>query len=422
VVGTASCGSLAQSHNQITDNEHVEVTPKRYVRHVTRSFLFRCAAVAAVSIAITSCGSNSSSTSDTSPVTSPVDLSQVCPSTVVIQTDWWPQAEHGFVYQLLGDDYEVDAANLSVSGSLVHAGERTGVRVQINAGGPAIGFDPVISRLYSQPEILLAFMGTDIAISKSEELPTISVIAPFNVNPQIIMWDPSTYPDVTTISDLKESNVKVLYFRNVAYMKYLVGAGILSESQVDDSYDGFPEQFITANGTVAQQGFGTNEPYFYENKLSQWLKPVRYQYIHETGWSPYAQSLATTPEKKIANDECLRALVPVIQQAQVDYVSDPFTANEIIIATVTSFNAGSTYDIEQATASAEKQLADGLVSNSPDGSLGSFDLKRVEEFIAIATPIYEDRGDKVKKNLTAADLVTNEYIDPNISIPNNVSK
>jgi hypothetical protein len=370
----------------------------------------------AISGAISSCSSNSNSNNTAQPAQS-VDLSDVCPSTVVIQTDWWPQAEHGFVYQLLADDYEIDASNLSVSATLVASGESTGVRVQINAGGPAIGFDPVISRLYSKPEIMLAFMGTDIAISKSEELPTISVIAPFNVNPQIIMWDPATYPDVRSIADLKDADVKVLYYRNVAYMKYLVGAGILSESQVDDSYESFPEAFVTANGAIAQQGYGTNEPYFYENKLSKWLKPVRYQYLYETGWAPYAQSLATTPEKKITNDECLKLLIPIIQQAQVEYILDPTATNDKIVKTVQSFNAGTTYDLEQATASAEKQVTDGLVSNSPDGTLGSFDISRVQDFIALAAPIYEARGDKVKENLQSGDLVTNEYIDPNISLP-----
>jgi hypothetical protein len=31
------------------------------------------------------------------------------------------------------------------------------------------------------------------------------VVAPMEINPQIIMWDPATYPDVTTIEDLKDA-------------------------------------------------------------------------------------------------------------------------------------------------------------------------------------------------------------------------
>lgn len=369
---------------------------------------------------LTACGSDTQ-TKDSQPLDSSmrqgVDLAGICPSTVVIQTDWWPQAEHGFVYQLLGPDYVVNTADMSVKGPLMSQGSSTGVDIQINAGGPSIGFDPVISRMYSKPEILLGFMGTDIAISQSEEYPTIGVVAPFNINPQIIMWDPATYPDIRTIDELKDANVKVLYFRNVAYMKYLTATGILNEDQVDDSYDGFPEQFVTAGGTVAQQGFGTNEPIFYETKLEKWMKPIRYQYLHETGWTPYAQTLAVTPDNKTKYNECLANLVPLIQQAQLDYVLDPSATNEVIVDVVQTLNPTTQYDFDLAMASADKQVIDRLVSNSPDGILGSFDVSRVDDFIATAAPIYTARGDKVRESLTAADLVTNEYIDPSISLP-----
>ena len=38
----------------------------------------------------------------------PVDLKGVCPDTVNIQTDWMPEAEHGFLYQMIGDGYTID--------------------------------------------------------------------------------------------------------------------------------------------------------------------------------------------------------------------------------------------------------------------------------------------------------------------------
>jgi len=41
-------------------------------------------------------------------------LAGVCPSPLVIQTDWFAEAEHGALYELIGDDYTVDGDNLSV--------------------------------------------------------------------------------------------------------------------------------------------------------------------------------------------------------------------------------------------------------------------------------------------------------------------
>ena len=68
------------------------------------------------------------------PVESPNDLSTVCPSPVVVQTDWFPQAEHGGIYELLGSDYVVDADRGATSGSLVFRGEDTGVDLEIQIG------------------------------------------------------------------------------------------------------------------------------------------------------------------------------------------------------------------------------------------------------------------------------------------------
>ncbi|HIL48923.1 MAG TPA: hypothetical protein EYG32_07880, partial [Acidimicrobiia bacterium] len=32
------------------------------------------------------------------------ELAGVCPATVVIQTDWFPESEHGGMYEMVGDD------------------------------------------------------------------------------------------------------------------------------------------------------------------------------------------------------------------------------------------------------------------------------------------------------------------------------
>ncbi len=48
---------------------------------------------------------------------SAASLAGVCPATVVIQTDWNPEAEHGHLYQMLGAGYTVDKK--SVTGPLI---------------------------------------------------------------------------------------------------------------------------------------------------------------------------------------------------------------------------------------------------------------------------------------------------------------
>ncbi|MBU3704836.1 MAG: ABC transporter substrate-binding protein, partial [Ilumatobacteraceae bacterium] len=182
-------------------------------------------------VSLAACGGDDSETSDTTatadttaatedttaatedttaPAAEAVSLAGVCPETVTFQTDWNPESEHGFLYQLVGDDYEVDAAGVRVTGPLVASGGvDTGVKVQVRAGGPAVGFSSPTSLMYQDPDIFLGFVSTDGAVQDSGEFPTMTVVAPFNINPQIIMWDPATYPDVKTIADLKATGAKV---------------------------------------------------------------------------------------------------------------------------------------------------------------------------------------------------------------------
>ncbi|MBM3717865.1 MAG: ABC transporter substrate-binding protein [Actinobacteria bacterium] len=375
---------------------------------------------AAAALVLAACGGDDSSSDTTA---APADggavgtnLADVCPAKIVLQTDWNPEAEHGFLYELIGAGYEVDTEKLAVRGDLVSEGQTTGVQVEVRAGGPAIGFQAVSSQMYQDPDIMLGFTSTDESVSNSVKFPTKAVVAPFNINPQIIMWDPATYPDVKTIKDLGATGAKVRYFDGAAYMEYLIADGQLSKDQVDGTYDGSPASFIAAAGKDAQQGFGTSEPFSYENDIKDWLKPVAYQYIHDAGWTSYAQSLGGTPESLEKNAECLKKFVPVVQKAQRDYIASPARTNALIIDAVLKYNNGWNYSAAQADAAVVKMLEDKLVANSPDGTLGSFDLDRITAFIAAATPVYEKTGSEVKSGITAADVVTNEYIDPSITL------
>ena len=343
-------------------------------------------------------------------------LKGVCPDTVVFQTDWNPEAEHGAEYNMVGEGYTADTSKLRVTGPLVSKGEDTGVKIEIRSGGPAIGFQQVTSQLYADPAIMLGYVSTDEALQHSGDFPTKAVVAPFNINPQIIMWDPATYPHVKAIKDLKPLGVKVRYFGGAAYMDYLIQSGQLDKGQTDGSYDGTPANFVAAGGKDAQQGFASAEPYFYEKVLKDWGKPIAYQLIHDAGWTAYAQSLAATPDNYAKYQDCFKKLVPIIQQSQVDYVNDPSRANAIILDLVTKYNNGWQYDEGQANASVELQLQNKLVANSPDGTLGSFDMDRLTKFIATALPIYQASGAKLKDGVTVDDLVTNDFIDPNIHL------
>jgi hypothetical protein len=343
-------------------------------------------------------------------------LAGICPDVVTIQTDWNPEAEHGWIYEMVGDDPTIDSGSVLVRGPLVASGVDTGVEIEIRSGGPAIGYQSVTSQIYADDSILLGFVYTDEAIQNSAEFPTIAVMAGMEKNPQMIMWDPATYPDIETIADVGEAGLLVRYFTPAAYMDYFTQTGILSPDQVDGSYDGTPANFLASEGADAQQGFGSAEPYIYENEVTDWAKPIAFQYINDAGWENYAESIAIKPDKLEEHRECLAALVPIIQQSTVDYVNDPDETNALILEAVETFDNGWIYSEGVAEFAVETMEADGLLSNGPDDTIGNFDMDRVTDLIEKAIPVFTSIDQPPVEGLTAEDVVTNDFIDPSIGL------
>ncbi len=344
-----------------------------------------------------------------------LDLAAVCPANVVIQAAWTPEAEHGALYHLLGENYTIDAASKKVSGNLVAQGKDTGVKVEIRAGGPAIGFQNAGAQMYADPSILLGQVATDDAIGLSAKQPVVAVMAPFDIAPYMIMWDPAANPSFNSIVDIGKTNTKVLYFNGATYMDYLLGSGILKRNQVDGSYDGSPTRYLSEQGKVAQQGFATNEPFIYEKAIPNWKKPVKFQLIHDTGYPIYPEALVVRADKRAEHAACLKKLIPIIQKSQVEYVKEPAATNDLIVKLNSEYK-GFAYPKEQASFSVEQQLKLKIVGNGANATLGDFDVDRIKRVISIVGPIYSGQRKEVKGGLVPQDLVTNEFIDPSIGL------
>ena len=340
-----------------------------------------------------------------------------CPETVVVQTDWNPESEHGGLYESLGDDYVVDAGSKTVSGTLIDAaGESTGVKLEVRAGGPAIGFQTVTAQMYSDDAINLGYIATDEAIQLSATQPTTAVLAPLEKSPTMIMWDPTVYPDVTGIADLGTTDATVRYFEGSAYMAYLTGAGVLKPEQVDGSYDGTPAGFVADAGNSAQQGFASAEPYIYANEVDAWGKDVEYQLVYDAGFQPYQSSISVRSDDVESMSGCLTELVPLMQQADLDYLEDPARVNEIILELVEEYDTGWVYTQGVADYSVQTQAELGLVGNGPDATHGNFDPARLQTLIDQTTPIFTEQGTPPLAGITPDSLVTNEFIDMSIGL------
>jgi hypothetical protein len=344
-------------------------------------------------------------------------LKGVCPDTVVVQSNWLPEAEHGDVYQLLGPGYRIDAAHKRISGPLMAGGKDTGVQIEIRAGGPAVGFQPTEAIMYQDPKITLGMAQSDELVQYSKTQPLIGVVAPLDLDPQIIMWDPASHPDWHTIADIGQTNAKVLYFSGTGtYMEYLIGSGILRRKQVDGSYDGSPSTFVASGGKIAVQAYATQEPYQYEHEVKAWNKPVAFQLVTDTGYPNYANALAVRADKKAALAPCLKRLVPIIQQGEVDFMSNPANAIDIIVKVSEAYKGQVQYSRGNAQFGVEQMRRLGIVGNGKDNTLGNFDTDRIQRLISIVSPIFTGQKKAIKPNLTPADIVTNEFVNPSIAL------
>lgn len=394
---------------------------------------YRLVAVASLVMVMAACGDDGTSTDQTTPAqtspaqtspaatspggTSPtataIDLAAVCPNPIVIQTGWLPQPERAFMYQLIGPGGEHDASAGVYSGPAI---ADPNVTIEIRSGGPAVGFQSGTSLLYSDPSILLFDGDFDAMIADSGDFPVVGVMAPLEKNPQMLMFDPATY-DFSAIEDIKAAGATVLVEPNATFAKVLVGLGKLDEGQIDDSYDFSPSRFVGEQGNLVQQGFATSEPYLYENTITQWAKPVSYILNHDAGYPTYAVTVATRPETVQDEADCLQVLVPLLQQGEVDFMQDPGPINDLLVQLSAEENSPSPLTAEQAQFAVDTMTSDEIVANGPTPTLADFDVERVQGVIDLVIPVLEAQNvNTFQEGLTAEDIVTNDFIDPDITL------
>ena len=336
-------------------------------------------------------------------------LAGVCPSPLVIQTDWFAEAEHGMLYELIGEGYTVDVENKITSGPMVSEGEEVGIDFEIRMGGPAIGFQPTATVMYTDDAIHLSYTNTEAQAQQFADTPMYAVMAPLEINPQMVMWDPETYPDVKTIADLGAAGVTVNVFAGGEWPTVFVADGTLNQDQIDPSYDGGPARFIAEGGAIAQQGFASAEPFNYENVFEEWGKPVALELLHDAGFEVYAAMISVRAGELEDLRPCLEELVPVMQRAVVSYTTSPDRANAIIVDVIEQIDDFWVYTPELAAWSVEKQVELGLVGNGPDSTVGNMDADRVNRVLQAM----RDAGIDVVVD-DASELFTNEFIDESI--------
>lgn len=338
-------------------------------------------------------------------------LADVCPATIVLQNNWWPQADQGWEYQLIGPGGEVDASKFRYAGPL----GSTGVELEIRSGGPATGWTLPPQQLFLDEEILLGVTTTEDSILNHADRPITSVFT-YNVKPPLaLVWGTDEW-DFSSLAEIRDSGETVVAFDGAPFIDYLVGGGFLDAEQIDGSFNGDLGRFVAEEGRLLTQGFVTSEVYKLQNEIDAWSgQPVNYLLLGDE-YTSYNSQISIRSDRLEDNAACLEGLVPLFQQAAIDYANDPAETNQTLLDVVAGYSGSgwtlSEGGIEWAT---RISLEEGIIGNSPDGALGSFDLERVADFVDGYRAILAAEGKDIPE-FDVEDIVTNRFIDPELSL------
>lgn len=330
----------------------------------------------------------------------------VCPSELVIQTDWFPELEHGGTYQLIGPDGTADMDTVSYSGP---------VQEQYAVGGletltiRTVNFDKLNASVLADGDADMAYITTSDIIKDSAAIPLVAIAKTLDQDPQMVMWDPEQN-DIQSPEDIAASGAQVLHFPETSYIDYMIAEGFMTEDQSNPSYDGSDSAWVADGGDFVQQGFATNEVYKYENDIA-WKDggpaDVSFFTVGDLGFENYPAAITMLQSRVEELDECLRVLVPTMQQAWIDFLADPTPITDRMITINEEHDGFWSLSEGLNEAGMERIESDGYAVNSPDGTYCSFDEERLQDLYDILAPIYDEQGTEVADGIDG--IFTNEY-------------
>ena len=220
---------------------------------------------------------------------------------VVLQTDWFPQAEHGGYYQALARGFYREA----------------GLDVEVWPGGPGSGIKLKVARGDADFGLLRS---DDLILSVARDMPLVMVAATMQHDPQALMVHDAS--PVRTFRDLDGraviGNVGMVFY---PYLESKYGIKLIRRQ---NTY-GLGEFF--ANPDTIQQCMVTNEPFF----AAQNGHPVRTLPLVSAGYDCY-QALFTRREVIRRSPDLVRQFVHASIRGWRDYLEqDPAPADDLIL-------------------------------------------------------------------------------------------
>lgn len=261
---------------------------------------------------------------------------------VTLQTDWYPQPEHGGFYEALLKGYY----------------KQEGLDVTIAPGGPMIIGDQQVA---SGAATFAMDSSDQVLVSVSHGLPLVAVAATLQRDPQGVMVHENS--PVKSFADLNGHAISVR--PGSIWFQYLVKKYKL------DNVREIPATFSVANFLAdpdyIQQAFVTSEPFFARKAGAE----VRVLQVSDTGYLPYRVYITSQSFEKEHPDVVAR-FVCASTKGWRDYIADPSLAN----AEINKLNPAMSVDQMEFSARTLKEMKFETGDGSDGDQLGRFTAER----------------------------------------------
>ena len=224
-------------------------------------------------------------------------------SPLAIQLNWYPESEHGGVFQA-----EADGAY-----------QAAGLKVDIRPGGRSA---PVAQEL-ALGRVQFGFANADdVVVYRRQGLDVVAVLAAMQDNPRCILVQEKS--GVESLDDLAGLTLQCQAGR--PYLEFMRSKGLLDKVK-EVPYFGSVAPLV-ADPKIAIQGYSCAEPLLAEQEGVK----VRVLMVSKLGWNPYSSVLITTGKLIKEQPELVGAFVKATQAGWESYLKDPTKGNADILA------------------------------------------------------------------------------------------
>ncbi|ELP33428.1 ABC transporter substrate-binding protein [Rhodopirellula baltica] len=221
---------------------------------------------------------------------------------VSVQLNWYPEVEHGGVYQSV------------VDGTY----ESLGLNVDIQPGGRATPVAPELAMGRSQFAITNA---DDVVLFRAQGADVVAVMAAVQDHPRCILVRADS--GVESLENL--SGLTLQRQAGRAYLTFLEKRGYLKDVRQVPYHNSIAA--MVTDPKIAVQAYSVAEPLIAEQQGLE----VRTLMVSELGWNPYSSVLVTTGDMIRESPDIVRAMVEGTVAGWKKFLDSPAQANAAIL-------------------------------------------------------------------------------------------